>query len=143
MTWVCAASTIFGYGALYSDVQVTFADGQTKDLIQKAYPLSNFIVAGFAGSVQIGFGMLQSLSDLLRLPSEELATRAWDPVWVSVNWAPIAKSLFEHAPAIEKVAGSSILMVGASPDEPCALGSKIYFTRFASPDFRPGIMSRL
>jgi hypothetical protein len=43
MTWVCAASTIYGYGALYSDVQVTFLDGQTADLVQKAYPLSNFI----------------------------------------------------------------------------------------------------
>jgi len=55
MTWAAAASTIFGYGALYSDVQVTFRDGNTKDLLQKAYPVSNFIAAGFAGSVRIGF----------------------------------------------------------------------------------------
>lgn len=39
MTWVCAASTIYGYGGLYSDVQVTFPDESTADLIQKAYPI--------------------------------------------------------------------------------------------------------
>jgi hypothetical protein len=66
MTWICTASTIYGYGALYSDVQVTFPDGRNADLVQKAYPLSNFIAAGFAGSVRIGFMLLQSLSDAMR-----------------------------------------------------------------------------
>jgi hypothetical protein len=33
-------------------------------------------------------------------------------------------------------------MVGASPNEQIALGAKVYITRFSSPDFRPGIMSR-
>ena len=60
MTWVVGAPSVFGYGALYSDVQVTFADGNTRDLVQKAYPLSNFIAAGFAGSVRVGFMLLQS-----------------------------------------------------------------------------------
>jgi hypothetical protein len=142
MTWVIAASTIYGYGALYSDVQVTFRDGNTKDLLQKAYPLSNFIAAGFAGSVHIGFRLLQSLSDFLKLPSEALNQFAWDPLWVSANWATIAKSVFERAPTAERALGSKILMVGVSPDENCGLGAKVYFTRFATPDFQPGVMSR-
>lgn len=142
MTWVIAASTIFGYGALYSDVQVTFCDGKTKDLVQKAYPISNFIAAGFAGSVYIGFMLLQSLSDFLRIPPDDIDRLAWDPLWVSNNWSPIAKSVFEQAPSIEKTLGSKLLMVGASTQEASGLGSKIYFTRFSSPDFRPGIMSR-
>jgi hypothetical protein len=124
-------------------VQVTFPDGSTADLIQKAYPLSNFIAAGFAGSVRIGFQLLQSLSDFLRIPQEALETQAWDPKWVSENWAPIAKSVFDGAPAVERKApGTSILMVGASPTESCGLGAKVYFTRFAAPDFRPCIMRR-
>jgi hypothetical protein len=142
MTWVCAASTIYGYGALYSDVQVTFPDGRTADLVQKAYPLSNFIAAGFAGSVRIGFMLLQSLGDALSLPSKALETHAWEPKWVSQNWRPIAKSVFDSAPKEEKVHGAHVLMLGVSPTENHGLVAKVYFTRFASPDFRPCIMSR-
>jgi len=142
MTWVCAASTIFGYGALYADVQVTFRDGRTQDLVQKAYPLGNFVAAGFAGSVHIGFMLLEGLSDYLALPSDDLKTMACDPRWVSANWAPLARSLYDQAPEGEKLLGSRILMVGVSPSEPCGLGAKVYFTRFASPDFRPCLMSR-
>jgi hypothetical protein len=141
MTWVVAASTIYGYGALYSDVQVTFPDGNTKDLLQKAYPLSNFIAAGFAGSVNIGFRLLQSLSDFTTLPSDTANCFAWDPLWVSANWSSIAKSVFDRAPTGEKALGSQILMVGVSPDKTCGLGAKVYFTRFCAPEFRPGIMS--
>lgn len=142
VTWVCAASTIFGYGALYSDVQVTFPDGHTKDLLQKAYPVGNFVAAGFAGSVRIGFRLLQSLSDFVALPPEDARIMAWEPAWVSGQWAPIAKSLFDREPSSEKSLGSRILVVGASPTEACGLGAKIYFTRFASPDFQPCLMSR-
>src|SRR5450759_2701557 len=101
MTWVVGATSVFGYGALYSDVQVTFADGSTRDLVQKAYPLGNFIAAGFAGSVRIGFKLLQSLAVFLVLPDEALGSHASDPIWVATQWAPIARSVFEGAPPIE------------------------------------------
>jgi hypothetical protein len=70
MTWVIGASSLFGHGAVISDIQVTFRTGQTVDLLQKAYPLGRFIVGGFSGSVLIGFRLLQSLKDMLKLPSE-------------------------------------------------------------------------
>jgi hypothetical protein len=54
MTWVIGASSIFDYGAMMSDVRVTFSNGRTLDLLQKAYPVGPYIVAGFAGSVRIG-----------------------------------------------------------------------------------------
>lgn len=144
MTWICAASTIYGYGAVFSDVKVTFRDGRTEDLIQKAYPVSNFIAAGFAGSVRIGFMLMQSLGNFLRTPVNMHATHAWDPCWVSEKWAPIAKSVFDTAPDVERrvEGGTSLLMVGTSPTEECGLGARVYFTRFVSPDFRPGIMAR-
>ncbi|SPE44557.1 conserved hypothetical protein [Candidatus Sulfotelmatobacter sp. SbA7] len=81
MTWICATSTIYGYGALYSDVQVTFRDGHTRDLIQKAYPLGNSIAAGFAGSVRIGFDLLSNLTQCLSMPPEARKTVAWEPRW--------------------------------------------------------------
>ena len=67
---------------------------------------------------------------------------AWDPPWVSANWAPIARAIFDAAPHDERSLGSRVLMVGASPNETCGFGAKIYFTRFVSPDFRPSLMSR-
>lgn len=142
MTWVVGASSIFGYGALYSDVQVSFVDGKTQDLLQKAYPLANFIAAGFAGSVRIGFMLLQSLADFTRMPEEAPDKLAWDPVWVSTNWSPIARSVFANAPAEEKERGSWILMVGVSPTQSCGLGARVFLTRFCAPLFRPEIMSR-
>jgi hypothetical protein len=37
MTWVIGASSIFDYGAMMSDVRVTFSDGRQHELVQKAY----------------------------------------------------------------------------------------------------------
>lgn len=142
MTWIIGASTFFGYGAVVSDVQVTFKNGTTRDILQKTYPISNFVVAGFSGSVRIGFMLLQSLSDFLQLPSGLEETHAWDPIWVSTNWAPIARDVFKSAPSEEKSLGSRLLLVGASPTESSGLGSKIIFTRFTSPNFAPEIMTK-
>jgi hypothetical protein len=142
MTWVVAASTIFGYGALYSDVQVTLKDGTTHDVLQKGYAVANFIAGGFAGSVKIGFMLVQSLADHLAPPTEMEEASAWEPVAAAVSWAPIAKQVFASAEASERKLESRFLVVGASPTERQGLGSKIYFARFASPEFEPQIMSR-
>lgn len=142
MTWVVGATSVFGYGALYSDIQVTFADGITRNMIQKAYPITNFIAAGFAGSVNVGFRLLQSLVECTRLPDEVLETQAWDPVWVAVRWAPIARSVFDTAPDKEKALGAKVLLLGASPNQNAGLGARMFLVRFASPDFKPGIMGR-
>jgi hypothetical protein len=127
---------------LYSDVQVTFANGSTKDLIQKAFPITNFIAAGFAGSVRIGYTLLQSLADHLALPPEALDSVAWDPLWVFETWAPIAKSVFDKSPPLEKKAGSQFLIVGVSPQENNGPFPKVYFCRLSYPDFKPGVMRR-
>lgn len=142
MTWVVGASTIWGYGVVISDVQVTFSDGTTADILQKSYPISNFIVAGFAGSVKIGFMLLESLAQFVHLPPNKAETHAWDPLWVSNNWWPLAQEVFRSAPEPEKKLGSRILMLGASPTEISGMGSKTIITRFASPDFKPGVMTK-
>ena len=142
MTWIIGVSTIFGYGVVISDVQVTFKDGTTADILQKAYPLSNFIVGGFAGSVRIGCMLLQSLYEYLEIPTGQEKTHAWHPLWVANTWGPLAKKLFDNAPYEERKLGSRILLVAASPTEKCGLGAKIYFIRFADPTFVPGIMAR-
>lgn len=142
MTWVIAASTVYGYGCLYSDVQVTFRDGNTRDVVQKAYPIANSIAAGFAGSVKIGFMEIQSLTDHLLALSGNDGTYLWDPVLAARSWAPVAQTVFNAAERSEQRLGCRLLLVGASPTERRGLGAKIYFIRFSSPEFQPQIMSQ-
>jgi len=60
MTWVLGTNTPFGYAVGLSDIRVTVADQQF-DCLQKVYPISRFVAAGFAGSVAIGFEMVSEL----------------------------------------------------------------------------------
>ena len=145
VTWVIGASPYAGgYGVMLSDVQVTLADGTTLDILQKIYPVGNYIVAGFAGSVQIGFLLLQSLIDWLALPPDMAAAGGFHPFDVANAWAPIAKQVFEGAPDCERALGSSLLFVGVDPveDDFVPGRAKVYMCRFASPDFQPGISVR-
>src|SRR5262245_39838206 len=114
MTWVIGASSIFGYGAMLSDVRVTFKDGRQLDLVQKSFPVGPYIVAGFAGSVKIGFQMLRSLTKFLIVPPDAPKPGARDPEWVAEHWKAIAAHTFSTADARERALGCQILLVGVS-----------------------------
>jgi hypothetical protein len=145
MTWVIGASSLLGYGVMVSDIRVRFASGQKADIVKKAYPVGPFIVAGFAGSVLIGFKLLDSLGDFLVPPPTPLGEMAaWQPQWVAHNWAPMAKQVFDASPVHERRLRSHILMVGVSPDEDLGAPQvrRVYIIRFSDPDFQPGFMKR-
>lgn len=68
MTWVVGASTLFGYGVLVSDIQVTDeVTGHRMDILQKAFSVGKYIVAGMAGDVRTGLILLSDLSRFLNL----------------------------------------------------------------------------
>jgi hypothetical protein len=146
MTWVIGASSIFDYGAMMSDVRVTFPDGSERDLVQKAYPVGRYIVAGFAGSVKIGFQMLESLTKFLFVPPNA-KPGAWEPEWVAQHWKPIAYEIFATADAREQAGHCQILLVGVSNkiDPEVATNPRAVqmphacIVRFSSPDFDPVI----
>ncbi len=150
MTWVIGASSIFDYGAMMSDVRVTFSDRSERDLVQKAYPVGPYIVAGFAGSVRIGFQMLESLTKFLIVPPNAPQPGAWDPEWVAQHWKPIAFKIFETADALEQALHCQILLVGVSnkidPEvvaNPRAVQMPhACIVRFSSPDFDPVIKNK-
>jgi len=141
MTWVIGASTMFGYGIVLSDICVTFRNGERRDILQKAYPVGNYIVAGFAGSIELGFMLLQNLREFLKLP-EEVKDSAWHPAWVTEKWSPIAKEIYDHAPKELQHDGSQVLMVGASPSEDIGIPglSQSYVSVLRSPKFSPEII---
>lgn len=130
---------------MLSDIQVTLADNKTRlDILQKAYPVGNYIVAGFSGSVRIGFDLLLSLKDSLVLPPDMAATGGFHPPDVASAWAPVAKQIFDRASDCEKTLGSRLLFIGVDPveDDFVPGRAKVYMCRFLSPDFRPGISRR-
>ncbi len=144
MTWVIGAASLFGYGVMLSDVRVTFRDGSTADMLKKAQPVGPFIVAGFAGSVCIGYRLLESLYQFLFVPRSPQDNVAWQPEWVAKHWAPEAKKVFDSSPTHEKKLGARILMIGISPDQNMGAPEipRVYIVRFSSPFFVPGFMKR-
>ena len=99
MTWIIGAAAIAGYAVGISDVRVTLADGREMDCLQKFYPMSRFIAAGFAGSVRIGFAMLDALAYLLRdLPDHS----AWFPNEVADCFQDLARQVFQASPQAEQ-----------------------------------------
>ena len=60
MTWIVGRSIPFGYSVALSDIRVTL-DGREIDCLQKIYPVGPFIAMGFAGSVPIGFAMIDRM----------------------------------------------------------------------------------
>jgi hypothetical protein len=139
MTWIVGAPVMFGYGFAVSDVRVTLASGEERDCLQKVYPVGKFIAAGFAGSVRIGFAMLETLSSLLNVPEAEGDDKAWDPVAISRWWPADARDVFSKFPATEQACHSHLMLIGTSPTETNgdAPWAKAYVYIFRSPEFTP------
>lgn len=125
--------TAFGHfgGAILSDTRVTFASGEYRDMIRKAYPVGNYMAVGFAGSVAIGFRMVNDLAWKLRRRPER-PNAVCLPFVVAEAWAQHAKAIYEQAHQPEQMLGSRILMVALDPQ-----GSGVRLIRLDSPSFIP------
>jgi hypothetical protein len=137
MTWAIGACSMLGaYAVMVSDVQVTFSDGRTVDMLRKAYPVGRYIVGAFAGSVYIGFHLLQSIADHLRLPEDAPANSCWALDVVGPYWAPFARDVYAAAPKAEQELGAQFLLIGAHPTEDGIPSRAIpYLCQFSWPRF--------
>jgi hypothetical protein len=122
---------------MVSDVRVSWDDGTEADLLRKAYRVGPYLLAGFAGSVNIGFQLINSLQNFLVPPDN--SSSAWKPDWVAEHWHPEAAKIFANAPPKEQAGHSQLLIVGVWPDE--HLGApefpRVYLIKLEAPDFRP------
>jgi ATP-dependent protease HslVU (ClpYQ) peptidase subunit len=136
MTRIVGAAAALGYAVGISDVRVTFADGLERDCLQKIYPISRFIAAGFAGSVRIGFTMLQALAEHLRDLTDGVA---WIPADVANDFAELGKQVFRASDATEQSQHSHLMLLGAHPTEDVGIPGyavcSVYILK--SPDFVP------
>jgi len=136
MTWIVGTAPPFGWAVGLSDIRVTFSDGSEQDCLRKIYPVGRFIAAGFAGSVRIGFGMIQKLAELLRNPDEKLA---WIPSEVAAWWQHDAQEVFNSFDNLERDGGCQIILLGAHPSENAGdvpwARTQVY--TFTWPDFEP------
>jgi len=141
MTWVVGTPTFFGYAILVSDIRVTvtLADGQKHylDCLQKIYPVSKSMLAGFAGSVKIGFRMLAQLQyESAKVPPDtdwvlDIIANTW--------WPRLARRIFEASEAGEKNLGSQIIISAGHPDKNMgdAPWPQTGVYTFSSPNFEP------
>ncbi len=83
---------MFGYGFRVSDVRVTLHDGSEVDCLQKIYPVARWAAAGFAGSVKIGFAMIDQLSRIGNAIEEQYAIV---PGVLAQEWRAYARKIFE------------------------------------------------
>jgi len=119
-----------------SDICVTLGDGSVRDCLRKSYPVGRFIIAGFAGSVRIGFTLLDDLLDYLRMPEED-ADKCWDPAGVAADWAADAAAIFAAQPEHQRKLGSEILLLGIDPDDRAIRGGVPVLSVLRAPTFVP------
>jgi hypothetical protein len=135
MTWIVGTPTPFGYSFALSDMRVTLGDGRELDCLQKIYPVARYIAAGFAGSVKIGFHIIDALRAALYDADERLA---WNPPELVAGLPPLFRKIFQDASPAEQSGQSHIMLLSTHPTEP--VGSpwaRAYVHIFKSPDFMP------
>src|SRR5437773_1888880 len=141
MTWVIGACPLLGaYAITVSDIQVTFPDGRTFDLVRKAFPIGPNLIGGFAGSAYIGFELLYSAAGFLRRKGMP-ENAAWHPAWVAENWAPVARNVFDKADKRQQKLGSQFIIVGPDPVEDVGIPGRAvpYLCKFSAPNFNAEI----
>jgi hypothetical protein len=129
---------------MLSDIQVTLSDGRRIDVLRKTYPVGPFIAMGFAGSVRLGFELVESMARHLRVPQDAPRNVAWVPQLAAQTWQVEAQRVFASAPPAEQELGSQTLLVGVHPTEDIGIPgqARAYVIRMVSPSFAPGFSPR-
>jgi hypothetical protein len=136
MTWIIGKPTKYGHGLLISDIAVTYANKHVENCLQKVYVVGNCIAAGFSGSVELGFRLVQDLQYFLSSAPE---STMWQPEDASLKWHRRARRIFKESSQELQILKSEILLVGVSPSTNSAptLFPTIYAIALRSPDFNP------
>ena len=90
------------------DLRDSWGGGRTVDAVQKIYEVGDFIAAGFAGSVKIGFDLIHDLRAFLGEEEGE-DDQCWIPDWVAREWQSRAQRVYQAASKAERDCGAAVL----------------------------------
>lgn len=138
MTWVFGTATeFFGTAICVADIQVTFGEGEEREMIdclQKVYPLEQNLVAGFAGNVQVCFSMLAALQEAVREVADEYGEPA-DFDRVLERFSPFAARAWGGLGPHLQEGGCELLVAGASLAPQTLYNSHPRVVRMRAPAF--------
>src|SRR6266498_2048367 len=137
MTWIIGSSTYLAGAILISDIRITFNDGSHDDCLQKIYPLGEHVMGGFAGSVPIGFQILEYLREEINNQSSN-GSRDIN-ILANTVISKIARRAFREGRDEDRKNGCSIIMASADSIKTICDGL-FALTRlhiFRSPAFNP------
>lgn len=138
MTWILGTAVPIGYGALISDVRVSWPNGVRLDVLQKVHPISPWMLAGFSGSVEFGF---QAIADLKSCfpeppPDKRFSYYARLAAW---RWYRRLRRAYSIAPLPLKRYPFSIMIAAAEPrpGRPFPNSLCIRMSSLSNPPFEP------
>ena len=135
MTWIVGTATPFGYSFALSDTRVTLGNGRHRDCLQKIYPVARYIAVGFAGSVKIGFDVIEALKASLYEEDERLA---WNPPELIAQLPSLLQKVFQDAAVEEQMNHSHLMLLSTHPTEPAGSPwARAYLHILKSPNFLP------
>lgn len=118
MTFVVALTGLPNGGYVANDVRVGSFDGQRRFVpwpdvgLQKVYPIGPYVVAGFAGSVELGFWAIDDLRRYVGDPPEGVAVI---PSVIARWWWRRPRRAWTSIPAHLRRLGLSVIVLGVSP----------------------------
>lgn len=117
VTWVVGAATV-DIGVLIGDIRISYADGsrlreETRYGVQKLHQVVPSIWMGYAGSIAIGFAMVEQFREAARAVAG--SSRRPEPADVVSRWAETSAREYEATfDESWRTAGCHMLVVGAS-----------------------------
>ncbi len=136
LTFVVGLTGLPNGGYVASDVRIGSKDSSGRFRpwsgvgVQKVYPIGPFLVAGFSGSVKLGFWAIYDLRRFIGDVPEDCAV---SPCKVARWWWRRPRRAWASIPSELKEAGLQVIIVGATP-EPTPLQVSHGFS-FRAPDF--------
>lgn len=137
MTWILGSGVPFGYGALISDVRATFPDGRFVDGVQKVHVVGNGLVAGFAGSIWVGFYAISRL----REGWSASPGSAYPVERVAQDFGQHWRRFYPRFKPELRALGCELMLAGISPGGTSASWPRSAAAVLRGPDFRPQIIT--
>jgi hypothetical protein len=136
MTWVIGMPGFLTRGVVVSDVRVSLVNTRTGlvvrevDAVQKIHQVAHNMVLGFAGSVELGFALVE---DLRRFNQWVPAGNVASPAWTAWHWGRRVRFIWSRLPPAAQQLGCELLLAGALPGQGPIVHSSAFALR--SPRF--------